>query len=107
MYSITTNITLSPAAFPNPDEVEALMKNFLRSPVHVLTEIFFRAPIFAVCTVREVAGLYRCTTAEAAVLDSHYLKYQNKSNANIKIHVWFADLLDCDWDTVLATVEIC
>lgn len=55
MYPITSPASAS-AAMPEAEDVEELLKSLLPSPVDIFINRYFRAPLFVLVTLRNVAA---------------------------------------------------
>ena len=103
MYQIESSDSAS-TAIPDHDEVAEFMQSLLPSPVEVLTDSFFRSPLFALVSLFKVADLYGCFAPQDPIYYHLELSHSERNNKNIAAHVWFADFLGCDSETILASV---
>ena len=87
------------------DDVESFMKSISPSPSEIFTEDFFKNPLFPVVALHDIAALYGCPPTEDLMMDSLGLPSQDKGNKSIKTHVWFADFLECDKETIVEIVQ--
>ena len=101
MFPIDGSASAS-TAMPDPEEVEEFMQSLLPSPVDVFTDSFFRAPLFALVSLYKVADLYGCVAPQYPLYGHLELTDVERANKNIAAHVWFADFLGCDGETILA-----
>lgn len=99
-YAASTQSTM-----PEPEEVEELLKTFLPSPVETITVLFFRAPLYAIVTLYNVAQFYGCVCPQEPSYHLLAFSDEDRGNKNVAVHVWFADFIGCDRETVLASVE--
>ena len=103
MHPITSPASAA-AAMPDAEEVEELIKSLLPSPAHILTNGFFRAPLLALVT-RHFVGFYGCKCPQEPIYEMLSLSDEGKGNRNVAVHVWFADFIDYDRETILAAVD--
>ena len=68
MYPIDGSASAS-ANFPDFDEVKEFMQSLLPSPVEVLTNAFFRSPLFALVTFFKIADFYGCIASQDPLYD--------------------------------------
>ena len=93
------------AAMSEAEEVEELIKSLLPSPADIRTNGFFRAPLFALVTLHNVVEFYGCKCPQEPIYEMLCLSDEDKGNKNVAVHVWFADFIDCDRETILAAVD--
>ena len=86
-------------------EVTELMKNLLPSPVHVFNDKFFRAPLFPISLLKDVADLYEYAPIPDGLKSSLELSRQNLSDKGVMTHAWFSFFLGCDKDTIKASIH--
>ena len=90
---------------PDAEEVEELIKSLPPSPADILNNRFFRAPLFALVTLHNVVEFYGCKCPQDPIYEMLCLSDEDKGNKNVAVHVWFADSIDCDRETILAAVD--
>ena len=104
MHPITSPASAA-AAILEADEVEERIKSLLPSPADILTNGFFRAPLFALVTLHNVVEFYGCMCPQEAIYEMPSLSDEDKGNRDVAVHVWFAEFIDCDRETILAAVD--
>ena len=105
MFPVTATAPATTVSMPSWDDAEAFMKSLAPSPSEVFTEDFFKRPLFPVVTLHDVAKFYGCPPIPEVIIESLGLSPQERENKNIKIHIWFADFLECDRDMILDVVR--
>ena len=103
MYPIDGSVSAS-AAMPDPYKVQEFMQSLLPSPFEVFTNSFIRSPFLALVTLFKIADFYGCVAPQDPLHDHLELGQADRNNKNIAAHVWFADFLGCDSETIFESV---
>ena len=56
-------------------------------------------------TLHKFAAFYCCVCPQEPIFDTVNPPDDDKSNKNVAIHIWFANFIDCDRETILAAVD--
>ena len=104
MFPITAGQPSTGLELPSSEDVESFITDLLPSPAAVLTESFYQAHLFAVACLYEAPELYECFPGIESVMESLGFSAEEYSNKSIRTHVWLAELLGCDKDTIMAAV---
>eukprot|EP00172_Hildenbrandia_rubra_P000740 Plantae.Rhodophyta-Hildenbrandia_rubra.ctg14051.p1 GENE.Plantae.Rhodophyta-Hildenbrandia_rubra.ctg14051~~Plantae.Rhodophyta-Hildenbrandia_rubra.ctg14051.p1 ORF type:complete len:269 (-),score=29.64 Plantae.Rhodophyta-Hildenbrandia_rubra.ctg14051:865-1671(-) len=103
MFPVTA--AAAAASMPKWQDAQSFMKSLTPSPSEVFTDDFFKRPLFPVVTLHDVAKFYGCPPIQDSVFGPLALPAEDSNSKNVKIHVWFADFLECEKDLILDVVR--
>lgn len=100
-----TGQAITPANFENPREIKDVMASLLPPAGEVYTDEYFRAPIYPIILLENMACFYGFDTEPEQFITELYLSGMEASNKSIGTQIWFAFLQELDVATTRSVID--